>query len=267
MRRTIGVRQNRGLAALAGLSVILLVAACDANVILLQPEQAVTGDAVTLEIQVTDTALAHSLGWTPGTGVPGATVRVLRDHTPDIQSFVTDDEGAVEIPDLPSALYWVWVEARLPTAPSGAPSVLAGGRRVRLSRGSSETISMRGQERGSLVISELYYHDAPLEVTGYSDAYKRQMYVELFNNADTTVYLDGKILGGAFQVDIEISSWPCSETATWRDDPRGIWAQSFQRFPGSGHRVSTGAGPYGGGGRTSDRPLGHLSRSAGPEPR
>jgi len=230
----IRLRQYRARATLPCLAALLLVAACDANVILLQPEQAAIGDAVTLEIQVTDTALAQSLGWTSGTGVPGATVHVLRDHTPEIRSFVTDDEGAVEIPDQPSALYWVWAEARLSTAPSGAPTILAGGRRVRLRRGSSETIPMRGQQRGSLVISELYYHDAPLEATGYSDAYKRQMYVELFNNADTTVYLDGKILGGAFQVDIEISSWPCSETSTWRDDPRGIWAQSFQRFPGSG---------------------------------
>jgi hypothetical protein len=220
------------LGLVAGLT--LAVAACDANVVLLKPEQSATGDAITLEIRVTDTALAQRLGWIPDTGVPGATVHVLRDHTPGIQSFVTDDEGAVEVPDLPSALYWVWAEKRLPTAPSGAPTMLAGGRRVRLRRGSAEAVPMRGQEQGSLVISELYYHSAPIEVTGYSDAYKRQMYVELFNNADTTVYLDGKILGGAFQVNIEISSWPCIETSNWREDPRGIWAQSFQRFPGSG---------------------------------
>ncbi|MGM0386667.1 MAG: hypothetical protein ACQERF_11910 [Actinomycetota bacterium] len=202
--------------------------------VLLQPEQATESDAVTLAVQVTDTALAASLGWTPGTGVPAAIIHVHRDRAPDLRSFRTDEDGVVEIGDLPSARYWVWAQRRFDTPAEGAPAVLAGGRLAQLRRGSTEVIHVRGQERGSLVISELYYHAAPLAVTGGLDAYKRQMYVELVNNADTTVYLDGKILGGAFQVNIDISSWPCSETSTWRNDARGIWAQSFQRFPGNG---------------------------------
>jgi hypothetical protein len=212
----------------------LVLAACEANMVLIPPEQAPAGDAVTLQVQVTDTALAQSLGWSAGAGVPGATVHVLRDHSPDLRSFSTDEDGIVEIADLPSARYWVWAQRRFDAPTEGAPSVLAGGRLGQLRRGSTEVIPMRGQERGSLVISELYYHSAPREVTDGSDAYHRQYYVELVNNADTTVYLDGKILGGGFQANIEISSWPCSETATWRDEARGIWAQYFQRFPGSG---------------------------------
>ncbi len=75
MRKAIGRRHYRGRAALAGVAAMVLAAACDANVILLQPEQAVTGDAITLEVVVTDPALAERLGWAPGTGVPDAMVQ------------------------------------------------------------------------------------------------------------------------------------------------------------------------------------------------
>jgi len=232
VRRTIGLRRERLPAALAGLAAILL-AACDANVILLQPEQAVTGDAITLEVKVTDPALAERLGWAPGTGVPDAVVHVRRDERVEVQSFVTDEDGVLELPDLPSARYWVWVEKRFDAPTAGAPAVVAGGRLVRLKRGSTEEIQVRGQERGSLVISEFYYHDPASELVNWT-AYDHHWYVELRNDADTTIYLDGKIIGTGFQYGIDSPAWPCSVTSPWRNEPRGVWAQSFQQFPGTG---------------------------------
>lgn len=211
----------------------LALTACDADVVLLQPEQAAADDAITLEVQVTDTALAARLGWSPGSGVPGATVHIRRDETLDVQSFVTGEDGALQLPDLPSARYWVWAEKRLDAPPTGAPAVLAGGRLVRLKRGSTERIQVRGQVRGSLVISEFYYHSADWAAVEYTP-YKNHWYVELRNDADTTIYLDGKIIGTGFQYDIDSPAWPCTVTSPWRDEPRGIWAQSFQRFPGGG---------------------------------
>jgi hypothetical protein len=111
---------------------------------------------------------------------------------------------------------------------------VAGGRRLRLERGSTEVIEVRGQERGSLVISEFYYHHPDAAVLNYNTAYDFQMYIELRNDADTTVYLDGKIVGTGFQYNQESPAWPCAVTALWRNEPRGLWAQSFQAFPGSG---------------------------------
>ncbi len=148
MRRAIGLRHYRGRAALAGLAAILLAAACDANVILLQPEQAVTGDAITLEVKVTDPALAQRLGWSPGTGVPEATVHIRRDQTRDEQSFVTDEEGVLQLPDLPSSRYWVWVEKRLngrsrarrPCWRAGASSVSVGAPHRRSSSAASSAV-------------------------------------------------------------------------------------------------------------------------------
>ncbi|MDP2958553.1 MAG: DUF4876 domain-containing protein [Longimicrobiales bacterium] len=230
---------SRGLVGAA-----FLLTACDADVVLLEPEKADASDAVTLTVQVSDSNLARRLGWSPGTGVPGATVRIRQDERSDVQSFVTDDQGVLRLDDLPSALYWIWVEKQLDpgAASAGAPPVLGGGRRTGLKRGDSVSVAVRGNDRGSLVISEVYYHDPPFAVTGGDDAYDYHYYVELYNNSDTTIYLDGKIVGGAFSVAIDISSWPCTETATWRNDPRGVWAQSFQRFPGSGREHALASG-------------------------
>jgi hypothetical protein len=223
------------------LAALLFAGGCEANVVLLQPEQAATGDEITLEIQVMDEALAERLGWTPGTGVPGATVQIRRDETLEARSFVTDEDGVLELSDLPSARYWVWVEKRFDAPAPGMPAVLAGGRLMRLSRGSTAQIGVRGQERGSLVISEFYYTTPASELVNWT-AYKHHWYVELRNDADTTIYLDGKIIGTGFQYDIDSPAWPCTVTSPWRNEPRGVWAQSFQQFPGGGgdHPVAPG---------------------------
>ncbi len=216
--------------------VAVTCAACDPDVVLLQPEEPRVGDAITVKAQVSDTSLARRLGWAPGTGVPGALLRVRRDESDATSSGVANPAGSLAFPGLPAALYWIAVEKDLTSTNAGpeAPLVIAGGLRGRARRGDVLPVEMRPHEAGSLVISEFHYHDPPFAVTGDDDSYDFHYYVELFNNADTTVYLDGKILGGAFQVDIDIASWPCTETSTWRDDPRGVWAQSFQRFPGGG---------------------------------
>ncbi|MGM0386408.1 MAG: hypothetical protein ACQERF_10580 [Actinomycetota bacterium] len=195
-----------------------------------------------MEVRVADSALAGRLGWTAGTGAPGATVHIRRDQTRETQSFGTDEEGVLHLPDLPSSRYWVWVEKRLDAPQGGAPAVLAGGRLLRLSRGSTKEIQLRGQQRGSLVISEFYYHSPTAEVLDYNE-YNYQYYIELRNDADTTIYLDGKIVGNGFNYPIEAASWPCSETSRWRNEPRGLWATSFQAFPGSGtdYPVAPGA--------------------------
>lgn len=222
-------------AALAATALVMLPA-CDADVVLLQPEKAPAGDAITVKAQVSDTGLARRLGWTPGAGVPGALLRIRRDGDDAESSAVTDETGERMLPDLPAAVYWITAEKDLTGASVGAtaPRLLAGGLRSRAARGATLTVEMRQHDPGSLVISELYYDDPPFAVTGGDDSYDYHYYVELFNNADTTVYLDGKILGGAFSVGIDISSWPCTETSRWSEDPRGLWAQSFQRFPGRG---------------------------------
>jgi hypothetical protein len=43
------------------------------------------------------------------------------------------------------------------------------------------------------------------------------------------------VIGAGFNYYIDGDLWTCAETNPFRNDPRGIWAQRFQAFPGSGH--------------------------------
>ncbi len=92
--------------------------------------------------------------------------------------------------------------------------------------------------RGSLVISEI--HDwSPVVDFGPALQYSQMQYVEVYNNSDTTVYLDGKILASAFwyvwesRLD-QTSLDNCIEFSPWRLDPGGVWSEWHLRFPGSG---------------------------------
>ncbi len=80
---------------------------------------------------------------------------------------------------------------------------------------------------GSLVISEIFHGGSTNTIR-----YRWAQFVELYNNADTTVYLDGVLYGSAYG---HIGSGdPCEESRVWREDPLGLWALEFYEFPGSG---------------------------------
>jgi len=220
------------------LAAATFLVACEPDVELLKPEGPLGSDATTIQTIVADSDLAERMGCSVGAGVPETSVYVRRDQVLDGESFVTDEAGKIELADTPAGRYWISAEKVIQSAPQGEsgvpPPILAGGLLHNFRRGEIKSIELRGHERGSLVISEFYYHDPPWEVVNYDPYYEFQLYIELFNNADTTIYLDGKIVGGGFTVGIEVPSWPCSETRVYNRDPRGIWAQSFQRFPGTG---------------------------------
>jgi hypothetical protein len=212
---------------------LFALAACDAQVQLVQPRASTAAPAI-LTVVATDTALARRAGWSPG--IPGATVFLRLDADPTVRQFTTDGAGQLSLPDLRPADYWIWAEKR----PSGMelevpePQVLGGGRRVGVGPGSGESLPVRGQQDGSLVISEFYYHSAPMSLFGEGVNYHFHWYLELYNNSDTTIYLDGKIVGAGFNYGINADLWPCTETEPFRNDPRGIWSQKFQAFPGTG---------------------------------
>jgi hypothetical protein len=97
--------------------------------------------------------------------VPGATVFVRLNEDPTVLTFTADEHGVLSLSGLPAADYWVWAEKR-PTGsewetPVSAPAVLGAGRRLGLEPGSHDTLWLRGQDNGSLVLSEFYYHDPP----------------------------------------------------------------------------------------------------------
>jgi hypothetical protein len=84
--------------------------------------------------------------------------------------------------------------------------------------------------RGGLIISE--YHFMSFFRLGIGQ-YSTGGFLELYNNSDSTIHLDGKLVGRTFDP-VSAHTAPCDWTAPFRTDPGGIWAREIQRFPGSG---------------------------------
>jgi hypothetical protein len=68
--------------------------------------------------------------------------------------------------------------------------------------------------------------------------------LEVYNNSDTTIYLDGKLLGtGPFwAVEYPEYDRPCSVTQQWQADSNGLWTPMVYRFPGGGRQFPLVAG-------------------------
>jgi hypothetical protein len=97
--------------------------------------------------------------------------------------------------------------------------------------GAVRTVGAYASRRGSLVVSEYWF---PSRVSTTGDFYPYAGYLELYNNADTTVYLDGMLVGQALIAGIETMISTCAEYEQWSLDPLGIWAQYIYQFPGAG---------------------------------
>ncbi len=222
---------------------VLLFAACDpGDVVLLTPETSGPKSpslAVRAVIDTPYAAVAESLSW--AAGVPDAQVRVHRMDEPYIESYwhvaTADSTGFATFPALLGGLYEVEVTRPLSTAEtvkSGAGlRILAGGRRMYLSASHAE-VTMAPDQRGSLVFSELSTAGPRMGSEGGGVEYPDSKYFEVYNNTDTTIYLDGKYWGIGWDLPRDYPYWPCAQTEAVRNDPQGIWAARILRFPGQG---------------------------------
>jgi len=93
---------------------------------------------------------------------------------------------------------------------------------------------MPASRRRALVLSE--WAGLPLDDPAHpgTDAYYFSAYLRLYNNADTTVYLDGLILGRAWAAQFDYPTQPCTITDEFSGDPDGVWASNFHQLPGQG---------------------------------
>ena len=223
------------------LTTALPLAACDpGDVVLLAPED--TTGAPTLSIRaVIDTpyaALATSLGWSGG--VPGAEVRVHLMAEPYDSTYwhvaAADSTGVATFSGL-GGLYEVEVSRPLTAAEQArlgeAVHLLAGGRRLYAPTSPTADVTMGPDHRGSLVLAEYDFNIPDPLATGGRE-YPDAKYFEIYNNSDTTIYLDGKYWGIAWDLLRDFPYWPCTQTEVVRNDPNGVWAQRIFRFPGRG---------------------------------
>ncbi|HEX9729426.1 MAG TPA: DUF4876 domain-containing protein [Gemmatimonadales bacterium] len=193
-------------------------------------------------------AVVADLGF-PFPAITGAAVEVRHRVSNDVFTATTDSSGKSELLELLTGTYDISV-VRLLTADERAllrpelqdVSGFGAGGSVRLQAPeTSVTISSGVGRRGSLVISEVFDQD-PLIAA--DNAYFNATYLELYNNSDTTIYLDGKLVGWgppwgwAFSAPFA----PCSVTQVWQNDPDGLWSPMLMRLPGHGRQYPLAPG-------------------------
>lgn len=215
---------------------VTLTWACTGDVGFIVPgERGEEKGGLTLTVQVGQeaVAVAKALGWDDG--VPGAEVRVHRLGTEfGWETAVTDAAGVARLPNLLSGQYRVAAYRALSESEAAiaGPAALGAGTLRRISSSGTElSLEMVPNRPESLVISEIFAHDHADFLRGSLFYY----YVELYNNSDEIVFLDGLTFGHTRGVPSTVTATrSCEESATQRHDPDGVWAAFFHRFPGGG---------------------------------
>jgi hypothetical protein len=221
------------------LIVLLAVVACDYGQVTLVAPAGPRVGPLTLLVQADseDAAPARELGWS--SGIPDAVVTLTaQDSTVAPQTGRTDAGGRVSFPQVVAGGYAVeahrWLNAaelgRLVPGEDVIGFATLAGVSHDASAGSHSVFAPASRRR-SLIISEWAF------VPGYKPGlggYVFGGFLELYNNADSTVYLDGIVIGEAWSQTFAALGLTCAQGAIFSADPQGVWVHFFQALPGSG---------------------------------
>ncbi len=183
-----------------------------------------------------DQTAAQALGW--GATIPGADVTLTpTDSSAAARTVRSTALGTADFGIVGAGTYLVeasrWLSAgETVSLPAGqdvdgwfVKTRIAGG-------GGVTTISVPASRRKGLVISEWAFNiAAPPPV---NQTYNYGGYVEIYNNGDTTAYLDGLTLLPGLVDQFDFQGTQCSLLRNFRVDPLGIWTRHVQQFPGGG---------------------------------
>jgi hypothetical protein len=220
--------------------VLLAAVACTGSTeIVTPPPPPASGFTLRFVPEPEDGATAAALGW--GSGLPGLTATLTpTDSSRPARVFTSDPAGTVAIPDLVAGDYmleatrWLTAAERAELASGDDGDGFATRTVLRASTGTgSETVAVPASRPHGLVLSEWAFNHFGLPGIG---AYTYDGFLELYNNADTTIYLDGMIIAEGFRNGIaDTPAFPCAESRPFRDDSAGVWSWAMERFPGTGH--------------------------------
>lgn len=213
-----------------------------------KPDTTTTGNPGTVQrssitvrvvIDPADAAIAMTAGVTPA----AASVRLTRvGGTEPARTMNTGSDGRAVFTGLLEGTYELTVERRLSASelaqlPPGDrdASVFAAGTQLFLSPPANrETeLAMVPTRRGSLIYSEIFpFNIGPESNVGYGFG----TYVEVYNNSDTTAYLDGMLIGRTpLSLHYGFSQYPCETVnVTQRLDSSGVAVLLIHGFPGTG---------------------------------
>lgn len=216
-----------------------ILAGCDYGEVSIYDPPSPEAVTLALTIEAGDPGAADLLGWEAGR-IPQASVRVtaLDPDRPATFEIETSADGRIEVPDVRPGPYRIEVLRTLSDAERAAAAasgvvafVLDATVQVGAPSG-APLLTVPAARAGSLLISEMRFHGAYTH--SGSCCHSFGTYLELYNNADTTIYLDGKLIGEGYGVLHDYSTRPCPSEEFLRADPQGIWTWMFESFPGSG---------------------------------
>lgn len=245
----------RSYARYYAVGVSVLLAACGGGgerTVIEPPPPTSTDFVLTFRSHDEDMSVAQQLGWT--SGIPGAQVTIapaegyLNPPTTAPRSLTTSATGTVSLAGMQPGHYRVTL-SRLFTSEelakvggaSGAVAYVGESEVFVASTSGTATVQVPASYRRSLIISEWSF------VTRYipgGDTYLYGGFLELYNNSDTTVYLDGVLIAEPLMRSFDTPLVPCALMAPYRNDPAGIWAERLAAFPGSGRTYPLAPGRH-----------------------
>lgn len=193
---------------------------------------------VEIGFEAADAPLASAVGLLTS----GLAVRLTRYLSTDTTRVATTDgDGRAQFGDLLEGVYTASVDrvlttserARLPSDDSDA-GVFAGASTLAFAPPQRRiTIPLVASRRGSLVISEIFTYRDP----GYDPSYGYGTYMEVFNASDTTIFLDGMLVGNTWggMHSAQVPELPCATfNAVSRLDSLYLHLLNVISFPGTG---------------------------------
>ena len=193
-----------------------------------------------------DVPTAQALGW--AAGLPDAEVSLTPQDGGPATTFRTSATGTIALAGVAVGDYRLEFTKLLTTADRGrlaAGDDALGFRAstfllVQASTSGTREVPVPAERQGSIVISEWSFN-SEVDKAGIPE-YPYGGFLELYNNADTTVYLDGLVIGQAFPPQNDLPNFPCGTYDQFAIDPNGLWARFFERLPGSGREYPLAPG-------------------------
>ncbi len=220
---------------------LLLLTACGGGVTLVDPPPPppVFGFRLLLTPDPEDLAAAQALGW--ASGIPAAEVTITpQDSSAAPRVLQASATGTVEVGSVTSGNYIVeakrWLtpaERALLPANQDALGWIAKSLIRFAGSGGDVSLAVSADRRKGLVIGEWGFNWAALQPV--NQTYRFGGFLEIYNNADTTSYLDGLTIVQGIVYEFDYPNFPCSAEAAFTNDAQGVWTRQVQQFPGRGN--------------------------------
>ncbi len=201
---------------------------------------------VTVRPEAPDLLLVRTLGWPDA--IPGATV-VLRREGGAETTAQSNAQGVAAFADLIEGSYQLTVARAFTTTELGTLDVAdrdlsawGGIRSANISNAGGVLpvdVTVTAARRGSMVFSEILSGGF---ITFQPDGtmYNYSSYLELFNNSDTTITLDGMLLAVTYGATRNYGPEYCAINRALYADTAGVWAGIIYQIPALGRRLKPG---------------------------